>query len=125
MSCGTGTGTYTGSSGSGTGTATAKTFLDHTLDDLDIFFDTVNGFAVNAVYTPAGGSAAVIPVIFTRDEIPELGMESARLYCEAKTTDVAAAAPGDTLVIDGVAYKILNPLRHSANGTSEIDLSID
>ncbi len=120
-----GTGTYTGSSGSGTGTAAEKTFLDQTLDDLDIFFDVTGGFAQNAVYTPAGGSAAVIPVIFTRDEIPELGMESARLYCEAKTTDVAAAKPGETIVINGVTYKILNPPRHSANGTSEIDLSID
>lgn len=125
MSEGTGTGTYTGSSGSGTGTSTVKTFLEQTQDDLAIFFDVTRGFAQNAAYTPAGGSASVIPVIFTREELPELGMESAHIYCEAKTTDVIAAKPGEAITIGGVAYKILNPPRHSANGTSEIDLSVD
>ena len=107
------------------GPSTAKTFLEQMVDDLAVFFDVTGGFAQNAVYTPAGGAAATIPVIFDRDEIPEMGMESARLYCEAKTTDVSAAKPGDTLVIDSVTYKILNPPRHSASGISEIDLTID
>lgn len=122
---GAGTGTYTGASGSGTGAAAAKTFLDRTLDDLAVFFDVTGGFAQNAVYTPDGGTATTIPVIFDHLEAPELGMESAQISCQAKTTDVAAAKPAETITIGGVTYKILNPPRHNTGGITEIDLSID
>lgn len=122
---GTGTGTYTGSSGSGTGAASEKTFLDRVLDDLAVYFDVTGGFAQNAVYTPDGGVATTIPVIFDNIEVPELGMESAQIGCQAKTTDVAAAKPGETITIGGVTYKIKNPPRHNTGGITDIDLSID
>jgi hypothetical protein len=122
---GTGTGTYTGSSGSGTGAAVEKTFLDRVLDDLAVYFDVTGGFAQNAVYTPDGGVATTIPVIFDNIEVPELGMESAQIGCLAKTSDVSAAKPKDTIVIAGTTYKIKEPPAHSADGISEIDLSID
>lgn len=107
------------------GPTAAKTFLDQTLDDLSVFFDVTGGFAKNATYTPAGGASTTIPVIFDQDDLSEMGMESSRLYCEAKTSDVIAAKPGDTIVIAGTTYKIKDPPRHTANGTSEIELTID
>ena len=112
-------------SGSGTGAAAAKTFLDQTMDDLSVFFDVTGGFAQNAAYAQEGAAATTIPVIFDNIEAPELGMESASIICQAKTVDIAAAKPGETLTIGGVTYKILNPPRHNTGGISEIDLSID
>lgn len=121
---GTGTGTYTGTPGSGTGTAITKTLKHQMLDDLSAFFNT-DEFAASATYTPAGGAATAIKVLFDKEDGAAFGMEGTRLSCLAKTTDVSAAKPKDTMVIGGVTYKILNPPRHDESGISEIDLTID
>ncbi|MCK9570061.1 hypothetical protein M0R72_14050 [Candidatus Pacearchaeota archaeon] len=120
-----GTGTYTGTPATGAGTATTKTLAQHLLDDLSIFFDATSGFAVPAIYTPAGGAPQSINVIFDKEAAPEIDMIASRIYCEAKTSDVIAAAPGDTIKIAGVTYKIKDPPHHTATGTSYLELTID
>lgn len=122
---GTGQGTALPFGGAGTGTSSTPSFAQSLIDDLDVFFDPSGGFAVTAVYTPAGGAARNINVIFDKDAMPELEMIANRLYCEAKTSDVIAAAPGETIQIAGVTYKIKEPPHHTATGTSTIELTID
>lgn len=122
---GTGTGIYTGSTGSGTGAATTKTLQHHVLDDLDVFFDVTGGFAREAIYIQSGYAPTVIPVLFDQIDGAMLGMEGTLITVTAKTADVAAAKPGETLAINGVTYKIKSPPVHDAHGTTTIDLTID
>lgn len=100
------------------------TFAQQLLDDLDVFLNA-DEFAVSATYTPSGGAASVISVLFDKEAAPEFGMIAHRYYCEVKTSDVLTAAPDDTLVIAGVTYKIKEPPHHTATGTSILELSID
>jgi hypothetical protein len=92
------------------------------LADLEVFF---NEFAVDAVYIPATGPVATIKVIFDMDDGTLLGMSGFRYHCLAKTADVLNAVPNETLVIEGVTYKIKDPPHHTSDGTSEIELTID
>lgn len=73
-------------------------------EDLSVFFDTANGFAVNA--TLSGGGT--VPVIFDAAYQGALGgfAESTGPQCTAKSADVATAVQGSTLVIAGITYKV-------------------
>ena len=122
---GTGQGVALPFSGSGTGTPGTPGFAQQLIDDLDIFFDPTGGFAVTAVYTPAGGTPRNINILFDKEAMPEMGMIANRIYCEAKTSDVIVSAPGDTIQIAGVTYKIKEPPHHTAAGTSLLELTID
>jgi hypothetical protein len=69
-------------------------------------------FGVSATYTPAGGQATAVTVIFDSDfQEADAGgsitfaIEIPRVL--AKTADFASAAEGDSLVIGGVTYTIL------------------
>ena len=94
------------------------------LTDLASFFNT-DEFAVSATYTPAGGVATTIKVIWDKMDGAALGMDGTRITCLAKTSDVSAAKPKDTIVIGGTTYKIKEPPNHTTDGTSELELSID
>ncbi len=99
------------------------------ISDLTEFFNT-DEFAVSAIYTPAYVAPAVaapvtIKVIFNKEYDVMSGVGGFRYYCLAKTGDVAAAKPLETMVIDSVTYKIKDPPHHTGDGTSEIELSID
>jgi hypothetical protein len=85
--------------------------------------DSVVG--VDAIYTPAGGVAANIRVLFDKIYSPELGMQTELITAEALTSDIPAATKDETLTIDGVVYKIKQKPYLTDYGTSEIELSID
>lgn len=101
---------------------TLKTIMD---DDLASVFFNTDEFAVEATYIPFTGIEKTINVIFDKEYESGLGMAGTRLSCEAMTTDVAAAVPGETLIIEGTTYKIKEPPHHTASGTSIIELSED
>ncbi|MEN6623606.1 MAG: hypothetical protein ABFD50_18930 [Smithella sp.] len=94
--------------------------------DLDNVFFSTDEFAVAAVYTPSDGTASSIDVIIDK-EAPgtTFGMSGTRITCTAKASDMPAANPGETLIIEGTTYKIKNPPHYTADGIIEMELSID
>lgn len=72
-------------------------------DEMAAFFDIDLG--VSATYTH-GGVPATITVIFDNAFVAVEGVESLGPAATCKTSDVASAAHGDTLVIGGVTYNI-------------------
>jgi hypothetical protein len=94
-------------------------------DLANVFFNT-DEFAVAAVYTPITGTAKTINVIFDREYVDTpMGMAASRISCLCKTSDTIGMVPRETLVIEGTTYKIKGPLHPTADGTTEIELSID
>lgn len=99
------------------------------ITDLAAMFNT-DEFADAAVYTPAYVAPALpapvtIAVIFNKEYDAMSNVGGFRYFCLAKTADVIAAKPDETLVIDGVTYKIKGPPHHTGDGTTEIELSIE
>jgi len=75
-----------------------------------IFFDT-SDFGISATYTPDGGSAATVSGILDKDfALADLGggvgVASADPRFVCRTSDVASAAGGDTLVAGGITYTV-------------------
>ena len=75
-----------------------------------VFFST-DDFGVSATYTPSGGSAATVSGILDKDfALADLGggvgitSNDPRFIC--RTSDVASAAGGDTLVASGTTYTV-------------------
>ncbi len=73
------------------------------VEDLSVFFDASNGFAVNAT---VGGST--VPVIF--DAVGQSALagfvETAGPQCIAKSQDVATVVQGTAITINAVAYTV-------------------
>lgn len=68
-------------------------------------------FDVSATYTPVGGTASTITVIFDNEYIPvdtgggvSFAMQQPK--CVGRTADFAGAVEGGTLLISGVTYAI-------------------
>lgn len=97
---------------------------DMASDLTNVFFNT-DEFAVSATYTPSGGAAKTINVLFVKEYFAELGAEGYRYAIEAITSDVAAAKVDEPIVIEGVTYKIKEPPHHTDDGISIIELKID
>ena len=80
--------------------------------DFSAFFDT-NEFAETASYTPSGGSASSISVIFDKPfqavslDSGNVDLEDIKPTVYVKTTDVSSVAHGDQLVIDSVTYHVI------------------
>lgn len=80
--------------------------------DFSAFFDT-NEFAETASYTPFGGSASSISVIFDKPfqavslETGQVDLEDIKPTVYVKTTDVSSVAHGDQLVINSVTYQVI------------------
>lgn len=94
------------------------------LTDLTVLFNT-DEFAVSATYTPSGGTATTIKVIWDKDDGAVLGMAGTLITVVAKTSDVSAAKPKETIAIGGTTYKIKEPPIHSTDGTTRLKLTID
>ncbi len=94
------------------------------LTDLDTVLNT-DEFADDAVYYPASAADVTLKVIFSREYQDIMGMEGYRYWIEAKTSDVEDMAPGETIVIGGVTYKVKEPPRAGDGGMSIVELSID
>jgi len=93
--------------------------------DLDSVFFNVDEFAVAGIYTPTGGTATSIKVLFHKEYDELSGAENYRYWLEAITSDVSAAKVDEPIVIEGVTYKIKEPPHHTGDGMSIIELKID
>lgn len=72
------------------------------MNDLASFFDNADGFVV-----PASLSAGpTIYVHFDNAYVDALGVASASPAATCKSTDVAGAAQGSALTVDGTAYVV-------------------
>lgn len=80
-----------------------------TATELAIFFDA-DDFGVTASYTPSGGSASNVKGIFDNEffeaAVGDVGVaiQQPRFLC--RTSDISAAAEGDAITINSVAYTI-------------------
>ena len=94
--------------------------------DLDIF---LSDFAVDATYTPAGGTAKTIKSIFDSEYITmspagDIGVESVSPAAYCKTSALTGAKHGDTLVISGTTYYIVG-IHPDGTGITILILSRD
>ena len=89
--------------------------------DLGVFFNS-DDFGTSATYTPDGGSASTITVLFDKpfNSIPmdsgEVDVESNTPTCLCQTTDVSAAAHGDVIVISSTTYHVVGVQADSGSG---------
>ena len=80
--------------------------------DLGIFFNS-NDFGTTATYTPNGGSASTITVLFDKpfNSVPldtgDGDIESNTPTVLCKTSDVASVAHGDVLVVNSTTYSVV------------------
>ena len=79
--------------------------------DFSGFFDT-DEFAESATYTPQGGSASTISVIFDKPyqsvalDSGTLDVEDIKPTVYCKTSDVSSVSHGDQLVINSTTYQV-------------------
>lgn len=70
----------------------------------------IDAIGLNATYTPAGGVAATIKVLFDNEYelIGLLGgaVSSTGPAAQCKTSDVSSAKKGDALTVSGVNYSV-------------------
>ena len=89
--------------------------------DLGVFFNS-DDFGTSATYTPDGGSASTITVLFDKpfNSVPmdsgEVDVESNTPTCLCQTTDVSAAAHGDVIVISSTTYHVVGVQADSGSG---------
>ena len=79
-----------------------------TASDLASFFDTdTHGTAIT--FTPSGGSASTIDVIFNNEYVlvdeGDVGVSATVPVITCRTADVPSVAINDTFVINSVTYK--------------------
>jgi hypothetical protein len=96
-----------------------------TATELAIFFET-DDFAVNATYSPVGGSSVIIKGIFDNEFYEAdaggsvtFAIEQPRFTCTS--SDVASAVEGDGIVISGVSYTI-NVVQRDGTGVTTLVL---
>ena len=81
-------------------------------EDIDDFFDTDQGFAITASYTPDGGSAGDITGIFDDDFLlvddGQVGVHSSVPTFLTATSNVSSVAEGDRIVINSITYQIMD-----------------
>ena|SRR4030067_1899703 len=94
-------------------------------NDLDIFFS--DDFTQDATYTPQGGQASTIKIIFDNAfKVIDIstGIESALPAATCKTSDVASVKHNDTLVINSITYYV-SGIQPDGTGITKLILSKD
>ena len=99
-----------------------------TVDDRAIFF-SVDDFGEAVTYTPQGGDAAVINVIFDTEFVEvnaggSVGFAQNQAVILFRTSDVSAAAEGDAFTISGADYTA-RVIQDDGTGTTTIILERD
>ena len=89
-------------------------------EDLSVFFQA-SDFGTTATYTPTGGSASSISVIFDKpfSSIPlegDVDVEGNTPTVLCKSSDVSAAAHGDVLVVDSTTYHVVGVQQDTGSG---------
>ena len=97
--------------------------------DLADFFNT-SDFGVAATYTPSGGSASTINVIFDKpfNSVPldtgEMDVESNTPTALCISSDVSSVAHGDALVVDSITYYVVGIQESAGSGFQNSTLLI-
>lgn len=97
-------------------------------DDISALLD--DELTVDASYTPAGGQASTVKVIFDKkyqvavDLAGFAGVGTSGPAVTGKTTDFASAKSGDTIVISAVTYYI-KTVEADGTGLTVMELSRD
>lgn len=90
-------------------------------EDLTPFFDT-DDFAVAATYTPSGGLAKTVNVIFDNAALDRLGIVATNPVALCRAEDVSAPTGADTLVVNGTTYKIKDADEQDDGATTLLQL---
>jgi len=94
------------------------------LEELAEFFE-VDEHGTAANYTPSGGSASSITVIFRHDyyleDVGNVGVETQQAVITVQTSKVSGIAHGDLIEIDSTNYNVVG-VRPDGTGISEIVL---
>ena len=94
------------------------------ITDLTTFFNS-NDFGVVASYTPSGGAATAVTVLFWNEyqasQLLDIQDDALGPYALGKTSDFPTAKKNETLVIDGTTYYI-DP-RPGGTGVTRLILS--
>ena len=84
--------------------------LDIIDNDLDAVYFNTDDFAKDATWTPDGGSATAIKVIFddeyTGTNIGTGEIDNADPMVRIKSSTVSAVSQGDTIIVDTVTYYV-------------------
>lgn len=105
----------------------SKTLQEIMASDVsDIFF---TDFAVDATYTPSGGTAKGIKVVFDNEYAVvslagDVAIESVSPAAHCKDSDIIGAKHGDTLVINSVTYYVIG-IQPDGTGITILILSRD
>ena len=81
-------------------------------DDLNVFFNSED-FGASATYTPNGGSASTITVLFDKpfNSVPldtgDVDIESNTPTVLCESSDVASVSHGDALVVNSTTYSVV------------------
>tara|TARA_R110000803_G_scaffold53554_4_gene109867 strand:+ start:454 stop:753 length:300 start_codon:yes stop_codon:yes gene_type:complete len=94
------------------------------LEELAEFFE-VDEHGASANYTPSGGSASAIIVIFRHDyyleDVGNVGVETQQAVITVQTSKVPGIAHGDLIEIDSINYNVVG-VHPDGTGISEIVL---
>ena len=94
------------------------------LEQLAEFFE-VDEHGTAANYTPSGGSASAITVIFRHDyyleDVGNVGVETQQAVITVQTSKVPGIAHGDLIEIESTNYNVVG-VRPDGTGISEIVL---
>lgn len=88
----------------------------------------VRDFAETATYTPAGGSARYVSVIFDRvSEVTDIGemiqMDGVAAFMHCKTADVPELAIGDAMSVRNADYRVVG-VEPTGTGITRAQLGI-
>lgn len=75
-------------------------------EDLSMFSDVEDGFAVEVVWSGGGAIAGILSRPTSRAGVGTVGWDSTRTTFQVPADNVPGIATGQTLTIDGVVYPI-------------------
>jgi hypothetical protein len=80
--------------------------------DRDVGNAFIRDFAERAIYTPAGGAARYVAVVFDRvSEVTDIGemlqMDGVAAYVNCTTSDIPEVALGDVMSVRGSDYRVV------------------
>ena len=101
--------------------------MPFTTSEIDALFDPI--LTVDAIYTPSGGTAKTIKVVFESEYLSvqvvgDVGVESASPAAYCKSADIIGVQHGDTLAISGTTYNIIG-IQPDGTGMTTLILSKD
>ena len=101
------------------------TLLNQILLDLDSTVFNQADTAREAIFTRGSAAPVTTNVVVFKNFQQTQGMENYQITALGKTAVFSAARAGDTLLINGITYKILGPAEHGGFGVTKLYLTED